>query len=399
MKYQYTVINNFGLTSSGQKEAATKKELYQRLAAKGFSILSLEAVKEKRRLSSFGWVSNQEILLFTKNMATMLKGNLNIIDALEITAAQNQGKFKRIITDLINQISSGHSLADSLKLHQRYFRLSYIDIIRTGELAGTLSDNFGQLALQLEKEMSLRRKIKAAMVYPAFIIASTLALGLILATFVLPRLSRLFSSLDLNLPPATRFLLWLTNVMEHYGLIIGAVVVAVIIGLRLVTRVNIVKPIYHRFLLALPFLNTISRQLNLSRFNRTLGSLLQSGLPITEALKATLLALENVVYKQALKQVLAAIEKGSSLAAALERHQSLFPAMMLQLLKAGEESGQLEQTLFYLAGYYEEEVEQKAKNLSVVIEPALLIVIGVVVGFVGLSIITPIYQITSRLGR
>lgn len=355
--------------------------------------------KQKFNLNNIGWITRSEIALFTKNLATMLKGNLTIIDALDISQAQAKGKFKVILQEVIAQIKNGHSLSDGLKKYERNFSPSYIDVIQTGEISGNLAPNLEHLAVQLEKDLDMRRKIRTAMVYPTFILASTFLLGIVLASFVLPRLGRLFTSLEMTLPPSTRFLLFIASFVADHGFWVVVATGLGIIGFRYFVKLNFVKPVTHGILLAIPFINKISRQLNLARVTRGLGSLLKSGLPITEALKALMASLENVYYRKALTSILADIEAGNSLSSALAKHHKLFPDMVHRMVQASEKSGQLDTSLLYLARHYEAEVDNAAKNLSVVIEPALLIIIGGVVGFIGLSIITPIYQMTGRIGQ
>ncbi len=398
-KYYFTAINQAGITSKGERQAKSKDEVYRILSNRGYSVLTISEIKEKRDINAMGWVSHIDIMLFTKNMSTMLKGGLNIMDALEISKSQAKGKFKKILSDVIQKVSAGRSLADGLRAYQKHFPPSYLDIVRTGEISGKLAENLEHLGVQLEKDHSMRRKVQTAMVYPAFILGTTLALGIILSTFVLPRLNRLFNSMDMDLPLATKVLMWLAQTFQDYGIWIFLALAGIIIFVRWLTKLKFIKPFYHRLILAIPLVGKLSRQFNLARFSRSLGSLLQSGLPITEALKAVVMALENVRYKKAISEVLTDIEKGSSLAKALGKHSKIFPSMSHRLILAAEESGQLEETLFYLANYYEEEVDNTTKNLSVVIEPTLLIIIGAVVGFIGLSIVTPIYQITSHLGQ
>jgi len=203
----------------------------------------------------------------------------------------------------------------------------------------------------------------------------------------------------MNLPLATRVLLWLADFFQQYGLwvLVGIILLGIIE--RWATKLNFIKPFWHQLILQMPYFNGIAREINLARFNRSLGSLLHSGLPITKALKTVLLAIENISYKRGVQKILHEIERGSALTDALKKQPKLFPPITQRLVQAAEESGQLEDTLFYLARYYEQEVSNRMKNISVIIEPALLIIIGVIVGFVGISIVSPIYQITSRLGQ
>lgn len=345
------------------------------------------------------WVSQREITFFTKNFSVMLGAGLTVVEALIISEGQATGRLKHILHSVLEFVESGHSLADGFAKHKRQFSGIYIDIIRTGEISGTLARNFEQLAERLAADLDLRRKIKGALLYPIIVVFAIVALGTTLAVYVMPNLIRLFTSIKVPLPASTKLLLgggtWLAN--YWFWLLIGLVVVAV--ALRLIVRISAVESIWHRIILRLPIVGHVARQINLSRIASTFGSLLRSGVPIAEALQAVMHSSTNHVYRINLQKALQHIEQGGNLASFLEHHPVLYPALMSRMVAVGERTAQLDNMLLYLGKYYEQEVDASTKQLGVILEPALLIVIAVVVVFVGLSVIQPIYQFTASIGR
>lgn len=344
-----------------------------------------------------GWISRLDIALFTKNLAVMLKSGLTITESLEISIEQTSGKLKRILKKVLLHISEGNTLAESLSNYPRHFSNFYVNVVQLGETGGSLEENLNHLSLQIEKQISLRNKIKTASIYPIFILLSTFILGVVLATFVIPRLSKLFSSLSMGLPWPTRVILSIANFFQHYSIWALVGIVAFIIFFYWLKSLRFIKPAWHYLLLSIPLVGNIMKIYNLAQITRNLSVLLKSGMPINDSLSAIVKSLQNETYKRALKNLVTQIESGDSLASVLKDHKNIFPTMVIKMVNVGEKSGQLEDILMYLANFYEEEVDNATKNLSSVIEPLLLIAIGLIVGFVGLSIIMPIYQITGSV--
>jgi type II secretory pathway component PulF len=251
----------------------------------------------------------------------------------------------------------------------------------------------------LAADLDLRRKIKGALLYPVIVVFAIVALGTTLAVYVMPNLIRLFTSIEVRLPLSTRLLLASGTWLAHYWLwtLVGALLLG--IGLRLLVRVSIVEAVWHRVLLHLPVVGPITKQINLSRLGSTFGSLLKSGVPIAEALQAVMHSSTNHVYRQNLQQALHHIEQGGNLASFLEHHPALYPALLSRMVAVGERTAQLDAMLLYVGQYYEQEVDASTKQLGVILEPVLLVAIAVVVVFVGLSVIQPIYQFTASIGR
>jgi len=339
-----------------------------------------------------------EKILFARHLSLMTKTGMPLLDSLRLLQKQmRSGTFRTILAKATEDVENGKFLSDSLAQYRRIFGDLFINVIRIGEASGLLSDNLQYLATELKKQFSLRQKIRAALVYPLIVPTATLGITGILVFFVLPRILPIFKSLKVELPLSTRIMIAVSTVLLNYGgwIILGLAVLAVIWTLLL--RLRPVRLFAHRVLLYLPFISSVVRLANISDITRTLGLLLKSGIQIVEALRITAISTPNLVYQEALTEIEAAVGRGESLHEYLGRHGHLFPPTVTYMIETGETTGNLESNLFYLADFYESEVDELTKNLSSILEPALLLVMGGIVGFVAIAIISPIYSVTQSL--
>jgi len=335
--------------------------------------------------------------LFAKNLSVMLKSGLTISEALAISRDSAKGRFKKIIDGVRKSVEAGHSLSDAFSFYPQVFSGLFINITSSGEASGDLDESMENISAQLKKEEELVSKIKGALVYPVIILIASILLGIAMVFFVLPKITPLFEGLNMELPASTRFLIWFSNfVQAHFWFLLIGLVLGIIFLFWLL-RQKFVKPATHWLILKMPAVSRVSRGTNLSRFCRSLGTLLKSGLNIDEAFDITSGTLNNFYYKRAVSQASKGVSRGSKISENLGYHKNLFPNIVIKMIKVGEESGRLEETLEYLADYYEADVDNSTKTLSTVIEPVLLLMIGLVVGFLAISIITPIYNITGGI--
>jgi type IV pilus assembly protein PilC len=344
-----------------------------------------------------GGISENELLLFTKNLAVTLKSGLTLSDGLDVLLDQAKGKLKVVLEDILSTVQSGESLHIALEKYPQYFSPIYINLVKTGEMAGTLEENLVHLGLQMQKTHELKGKVKSALMYPILIFVAVFGLGMAMALFVLPQILPLFQSLDMELPLTTRMLIFTAELFENYGIWISIASLVGIVIFILAIRNNTIKPYWHKFLLRIPIVNTIIKQVNIEKSSYTLGSMLKSGIPLNEALTITADATENRVYRTAIKSCIPEVEKGNSLSAALEEYPRLFARIDVRMVGMGEQTGSLEDTFHYLAEYYSGEVDTTMKNLSSSLEPIMLIVIGLLVGGVAISILGPIYSLTGNV--
>ena len=357
-------------------------------------------MKESREFNiSFGGVGLTEKALFAKHLAVMLRSGLTIIEALSIAADAAQGKLKHTIAGVQKSVEAGRTLSSSLSDYPRIFAGLFTESIRAGEASGQLPENLESVAAELEREKELKSKMTGAMVYPAFILVATFVLGLVMAFLVLPKIIPLFEGLKMDLPVTTRALIWFAHIIENYGLWLLMGLVVFVFFLLWLFRQKFVKPATHWIFLHTPIIKRLVIGSNLSRFSRTLSALLKSGINIDEALAITASSTGNFYYRRALEDVTSHIGKGGKLAESLEAHDNLFPRIVTRMVQVGEEAGKFEETLLYLANFYEAEVDTAAKSLSTIIEPTMLLIIGLVVAVFALAIITPIYEITGNIQR
>ena len=361
----------------------------------------VQQIKEKKSWLkieiNFGGVSLIQKAVFAKHLAIMLKAGLPITEALDIAQDSASGKFKKIIKEISGSVETGRSLSTSFARYPNVFSPFFINTTHTGELSGSLRESLENIAIQLEKEKNLAVKIKGAMLYPTIVLIAASILGIVLVFVILPKIVPLFKGLRVELPATTRALIAFSTIVQNYGSYFFFGLVSFIIFIGWLIKQEFSKPVTHWLLLNTPIVKNITYNAKLSEFSRTLGMLLKSGVNIDKALEISKDTIGNYYYCQALKKISQNISIGAKLSENLAQYDNLFPIMMTRMIEVGEESGNFEEILFYLSDFYEAEVDTATKALSAAIEPLLLVFIGSVVGFLAISIITPIYSITSGI--
>lgn len=345
-------------------------------------------------------VSFEEKLLFTKHLSVMIKSGITLSEAIDALYAQttNPG-FSKVLGHVLAQIRNGKSFADALKTHPEVFDEFFVSLVEVGEQSGTLETNLEFLSIQLSKDNSLRKKVKGALLYPGVVLSAVGIMGGFIALVVLPQLVTFFNSFEVELPVTTQILLWVADIMKNWGIFIVGFGVAGVIAFSILVKTPQIKPIWHAMLLRTPLLGKIIRYSQLARFSRNLGTLLTSGVPVTLALETTSNSLGNVAYKRATSKILIEVKKGKQIADAMTKNPKLFPIIVSKMVGVGEKTGKLDESLLYLGDFFEEEVDNFSRNLSTVLEPFLLIFIGLVVGFIAIAIVSPIYELTGSIRR
>lgn len=400
MKYKYTAFNQKGMTISDTIVARNKTEAKERLASQGLTVESLSsdilgALGDLTKTSVTG-VSYKDKIVFTRNLAVMVKAGLTLDETLAILAEQSTNpKLTRILLDINAQIHAGKTLAEGLAAHPSVFDQLYINIVSAAEKSGTLEKSLNQLANQLNQTYEVRAKIRNALFYPTMVVSGTVAVSILLSIFVLPKVTRLFSSFNTELPLSTRLLISFSAFVTTHHILVPALIVALVAGLPIFLRSRPIRPYWHRLMLRLPVFKRFSRNFNLALFCRTLGTLLASGVPINQALEITASTMRNLSYRNALQDAVATQQTGEPLGMALRQYPHLFTPMVFRMIAVGEESGNLEDVLIFLADFHEREIDYLSKNLTTILEPFLLVLIGIAVLIVALAIITPIYSITG----
>ncbi len=358
-----------------------------------------KSVKKKSPKISAVRLSMREQTFFAKRLSFLIKAGVPVLDSLHMISEQTKSKrYAKMLEAVIHDVSNGQYLSKALEKFKRSFGELAINIIYVGETTGILSENLEYLAEELKKKHALRRKVIGAFIYPALVTVATIVITSFLVVFLFPKLLPVFSSLNVELPFTTRFIISLSNFLKNYGLLILGIIGGLSILIPILLRK--IEPFhffYDRTVLRIPLIGKMAQYYNLANMTRTLGLLLKSGVTLTESLPMTAKATSNLVYKKEIEKMLKVVDRGEKLSSHIKKHTSLFPEVLSQIISVGEKSGSLSSSLIYLSELYEGEVDDFTKNISNLIEPILMIFMGLMVGFVAISIIIPIYGITQNL--
>lgn len=343
-------------------------------------------------------VSLTEKMLFTRNLAVMTKSGIALPRALNILSSQVQHVyFKKAILQIRKNIQAGSSLTSAMANHSRVFNQFYINMIKVGEISGTLENVLNILAKQMEKEHELITRVRSAMIYPALIVLTLICIGIGMLVFVMPKLMQIFSEMQVKLPLTTRIFLGFASNIRIYGLYAGLCLIVLVGALYFYLRTTIGKKQFHMLLLYTPVIGKITQKINITRFSSNLASLLQSGVSLVDALDTLKGVLKNKVYQLSMQDISKKIQKGASLNQALDSFPRLYSSLLVQMIEVGEETGTVSDSLTQLADFYQSEVDEAMKNLSSIIEPVLMIIIGAIVGLFAISMISPIYSMMQNI--
>lgn len=346
----------------------------------------------------FNKINQQEIVDFTKNLQIMLKGGISINEALQSLSQQTKSKhFRRAIFRAAKDVEMGSSFSSALEKERRIFGDIYISLIKAGEASGTLEDNLRYLNSWLERNNDLKKEISAAFMYPKIVLTIAFLVGGGLATIILPRLVPLFKNLRVELPPITKALIAVSVFLQNYWYAIFLGAALVIVGFILINKIKTVRSFLHAVYLKIPFFGNFISEYQLALISYLLHTLFKSGLAIQESVNIAAEASTNLKYKEAVFSIKERIIMGVSLSEAMRDYPNIFPLNFINIVAVGEKSGALDESFLNLADFYSKEVSDKTKKIPTVIEPILLLIIGVLVLMIALSIILPIYQLTRGI--
>jgi len=400
MKFSYIAVRiNDNTVVKGEIEAASEQAAKSLLEVNKLEVMMMDKVKKGVVISdlALGKISDMQLLFFVKNLSIMLKAGLPLFESLVMLRDQSKGKLRVILGKVIDDFASGKRLSDCLMAYPRDFPGLITQLIKAGELSGTLENNLEYIADFLRKEIDLKKKVRSAMLYPSIIFLAVIGLSVSIGLFVLPQILPLFKSLDVKLPFTTRVLLWFAEFFKEHGITLIIGVILAFVSLPFVLENKYVRPFSHRMYLRIPIFGLIIKQLNLARFSRTLATLLNAGISIDGALDISMNIVRNRAYRNQVKRMRTAVVQGDPISAAVEKAEFYFPVMFMHMIRVGERSGNLAESLDYIGKMYDEEVDDKMKNLSTILEPVLLIFIGLLVGGVAMAILGPIYSLTGNI--
>ncbi len=344
-----------------------------------------------------GGISAKDQMLLVRQLYAAVRAGYDVAQALEVSQIQAHGRLKQLLPGIIADVKHGSYLHEALGKYPKWFSPLMINLIRTGEISGSLLDNLKRLLTIIEREQRFRQKLIGAMIYPLFVLIAITILGLAVSFFVLPTLLPLFTSLNVDLPITTRILLWFAKAFKDHGTPIFFGILGSVFFLIVLFRQKFFRPVSHWITLHIPFFGSLNRRMLMSRFGYGLATLLRSGVPIDSSLKILGLVITNHHYQGAIVAMQTAVKRGNKFGKTLAQYPHLFDEMFVKLIELGETTAGLEEACENVADYYEAEVDDAMKNLSVSLEPILIIIVGCLVGFVALSILTPIYKITGSL--
>ncbi len=397
-QFNYIVKDPKGLTKKGVVEAIDSRQASTALHERGYVVIKIEEKKAAFELH-FGGIGLGPVANFTRQLATMVSSGLPLTESLVVLEKQTENtRLKEVIRQLADDIQGGQTFAGSLAKHPNEFSLAYINIVKAGESSGTLDKVLAKLADNLEKEREFQAKVKGAFVYPAIIlVAMGLVIGVILI-FVMPKLTELYTQMNIDLPLPTKIMIALSHFATNFWWLVILILVGASIALRRYRKTEAGAMVIDSLILRFPIFGKLNRDSSLTEFTRTLSALIAAGVPILEGLKISSDVATNATHRLAIKRASSLVEKGAQLSKAIGQ-DATFPAIIPQMIAVGEETGKIDDVLNKVANYFELEVEHQVKNLTSALEPLIMIVLGVMVALLVISIILPIYNITSAFGK
>jgi type IV pilus assembly protein PilC len=396
-KFSYKAKDEKGKLVTGVVEAANEKQAIQLLRARKLLVISLSPKKEASllKIKAFQRIKMDDKVNFSRQLATMVTAGLPLTEALSVLETQASPAMKPVISEILRQVEGGGNLADALEKHPQAFDQIYVALVRAGEAAGILDKILNRLAKNLEKERDFQSKVKGAMVYPAIIVTGMVIVALIMIIFVIPRLTVLYEEFEAELPFITKALLSVSKFLSSFWWLGISLFAGFLYLLRLLSRSPGLKKRYDEIYFRLPILGNLRRQIMLTEFTRTLGLLVGAGILIVEALNIVQKSMGSPLYEEALGKAMKQVERGYPLATALAQTE-IFPPLLPQMVAVGEQTGKVDEVLGKISAYFEQEAATLVKGLTTALEPIILIVLGVGVGFLIVAVIMPIYNLTSQ---
>lgn len=326
-----------------------------------------------------------------------MKAGLPVSRALSVLVKQMDNPyFRQVVEDIAAGVESGKTLSESMARHDKVFSPITVNMVKVGESSGELDSTLEYLGTQIARDYNLIRRTRGALIYPAVVLGALVGIGYLMFTFVLPRLTDSFKEFDVELPVLTQVIIKIVDIFSNYSLFVFFGFVALFVIFLFWRRTPSGRRVVHRLFLSIPVIKTIVKKLNLARFTIIFSGLLKSGMPIVEALQVTSDTMTNVFYQEALAEATDKVRTGVDLVVVLEKYPKLFTPMVTQMIAVGEESGTMEKVLLEVANFYEAEVDDTVSNLSSIIEPVLIIIIGVAVGVLAIGLILPIYNLSQN---
>lgn len=402
-KFRYKAMKSDGTTYDGELDAPDRFGVYRQVKKEGGSVLSLtESGRHRLNMQQLNLllarVKEDEKIAFAKNLSAMISAGLSLSRAIGVLARQTRNeKLKSILAGIEDTVKQGGTFHEGLAATPKVWSPLMIAMVRAGEESGKLADSLQTIGQQLERSHNLKKKVRGAMIYPAIVLFALVIIAFIMMTTIVPTLKTTFEELDVELPTSTKVILAVSDFLTEHTvlsiLIMIAVAVLTVVGLRTPQG----KRGFEFFILHIPIIGNLVKEVNSARIARTFSSLLSSGVEVMQGIDITKEVSQNSYYQDTLDEMKKKVGQGLPMAEIFEQNEALYPPFVGELVSVGEETGKLPEMLRRVAEFYENEVEQSTKDMSTVIEPFLMIVVGAVVGFFAVSMITPIYSIAQNI--
>jgi type IV pilus assembly protein PilC len=397
MKFLYQARTKEGDLKSGTIEASSKEVAFSLLQKLGYYVTYLEEEKPPiyaKELKIFQRISLRDLFIFSRQFSLMLNSNVPIVESLTTIAAQTKNpELKEIISDLAEEVEAGSSLSKALMKYPKVFSQFYVAMIKAGEASGKLSQTLNFLANHLEREYNVRGKIRGAMTYPVLVIVVFFVIFGIMIFSILPSFENILKEREVEVPFITKVILSFSKILREKFFIIALVLGAIIILIFYYLKTEKGKRFFDKISLKIPFFGEISKQSILSRFAQNLSTLTSAGLTLTEALEIVEEIVGNAEYKNAVSKIKEGVKKGETISSITTLYPELFPPLFTQLVLVGEKTGTLTNALSAISNFYQSETEKAIENFLRILEPLLIIILGVLVGGLMLSVLLPLYRI------
>lgn len=396
--FKYLVKNKQGENVKGKVEAISRAQAVSTLVGRDLFVIDVSPLGQSNGFLA-GLTQNkvkfEELVNFTRQLATMINAGLPLATALSILEEQSKTEMAKLTGNLLKDVEGGLSFSMALDKYKDNFSRIYVQLVRAGEMGGVLDEVLDRLAITMEKEKDFRAKTKGAMVYPVIIVLAMVAVAIVMMVAVVPKLTIMYQDFGAELPMATKILMNMSGFFVNYWWILVLLFGVAGLALKTFKKTTQGELAIDRVLLKIPIIGILKQKIVLTDFTRTLSLLLGAGVSLLEALDVVAAAIGNAVYRSQLKEINKQVEKGVTLSDAIAHYEN-FPAILFQMISVGEETGKLDEILGKISEYFEKESEYAIKNLTTAIEPMIMIMLGLGVGFIVIAIIMPIYSLTSQ---
>lgn len=403
-KFNWEARSKSGSMQKGVMEAPNATAVEAQLKKFSFSGISIKeegkGISKEIKLPGFGRgkVDTKELVVFTRQFATMIDSGLPLVQCLDILGSQQENKaFKDIIFKVKESVESGSTFADALKKHPKAFDELYVNLVAAGEVGGILDTILNRLAAYMEKAMKLKKQVKGAMIYPATIMLVAVAVVAVILIWVIPTFAKMFTEFGSDLPAPTKFVIALSNFFVKYILLILVFIAVVVVALKKYYATPNGKKTIDKYLLKAPIFGSLIRKVAVARFSRTLGTMVSSGVPIMDGLDIVARTAGNKIVEEAVYKVRQAISEGKTMAEPLAEC-GVFPPMVVQMISVGEATGAMDTMLNKIADFYDDEVDAAVSALTSMLEPLLMVFLGVTVGGLVISMYLPIFKLAGAVG-